>query len=117
MEIYAARFSLEIAIRDLKEEFGLADYQFQKPLAIRRFVHLVLFARSFWQLVLLKAKPEWLIRRYGSTPIEEAPLSWQMAQRKMRAFILIKLFFASTKLRSSEVRVHSPEVRKRCGLG
>ena len=62
LEIYAGRFSLEIAIRDLKEEFGLSHYQFRKPLAIRRLIHLILFARFFWVLVLLKVRPEWLFK-------------------------------------------------------
>ena len=90
LEIYAGRFSLEIAIRDLKEEFGLGHYQLRKPLAIRRFIHLVLFARSFWALVLLKVRPEWLFKgcRNDSIPIGEVPLSWRLAKRKLRAYLL-----------------------------
>jgi len=34
IEIYGARFTIEIAIRDLKGHFGLADYQCYLPTAI-----------------------------------------------------------------------------------
>ena len=40
IEIYAARFSIELAIRDLKQHFGLAHYQCYLGIAIDRFVHL-----------------------------------------------------------------------------
>ncbi len=40
IEIYAARFSIELALRDLKQHFGLAHYQCYLGIAIDRFVHL-----------------------------------------------------------------------------
>lgn len=86
LEIYAARFSLEIAIRDLKEEFELSHYQFQKPqVSAVLFIWFYLFAPfGNWSSTqpgiecwtgLLKVKPESIIREYGSFPIKEAPLS------------------------------------------
>ena len=39
IEIYGARFSIELTIRDLKQHFGLGDYQCTTTLAILRFVH------------------------------------------------------------------------------
>ena len=44
IEIYAARFSIELAIRDLKQHFGLAHYQCYLGIAIDRFVHLACVA-------------------------------------------------------------------------
>lgn len=37
IEIYGARFTIEIAIRDLKEHFGLANYQCYRHTAISAF--------------------------------------------------------------------------------
>ena len=44
IEIYGARFSIELAIRDLKQHFGLAHYQCSVGMAIYRFVHLACIA-------------------------------------------------------------------------
>ncbi len=44
IEIYGARFSIELAIRDLKQHFGLAHYQCSVGIAIDRFVHLACIA-------------------------------------------------------------------------
>jgi hypothetical protein len=40
IEIYSSRFSIEIAIRELKQHFGFGDYQCTTPLSIFRFVNL-----------------------------------------------------------------------------
>ncbi len=50
MEIYAARFSIELAIRDLKQHFGLAHYQCYLGIAIDRFVHLACIAYCLFGL-------------------------------------------------------------------
>ena len=44
IEIYGARFSIELAIRDLKQHFGLAHYQCYVGMALDRFVHLACIA-------------------------------------------------------------------------
>ncbi len=44
IEIYAARFSVELAIRDLKQYFDLAHHQCYLGIAIYRFVHLACIA-------------------------------------------------------------------------
>ena len=40
IEIYGARFAIEVLIRDLKQYFGWGDYQAWSSQAILRFVHL-----------------------------------------------------------------------------
>ena len=50
IEIYGARFSIELTIRDLKQHFGLGDYQCTTTLAILRFVHLACVAFCLWRL-------------------------------------------------------------------
>ena len=49
IEIYGARFSIELTIRDLKQYFGLGDYQCTTTLAILRFVHLACIAFCLWR--------------------------------------------------------------------
>ncbi len=46
IEIYSSRFSIELAIRDLKQHFGLGDYQCYLGIAIERFVQLTNVAYS-----------------------------------------------------------------------
>jgi hypothetical protein len=53
IEIYGARFVVEIAIRDLKDHFGLADYQCYLTTAIHRFVHLACVAFCLYRLIQL----------------------------------------------------------------
>ena len=55
IEIYAARFSLEIAIRDLKQKIGFSDYQMTTTLAFLRFAQLCCCALSIGQLILAKS--------------------------------------------------------------
>ena len=54
IEIYGARFSIELTIRDLKQHFGLGDYQCTTTLAILRFVHLACVAFCLWRLALIE---------------------------------------------------------------
>jgi hypothetical protein len=54
IEIYGARFVVELAIRDLKGYFGLADYQCYRTTAIHRFVHLACLAFCLYRLLQLK---------------------------------------------------------------
>ena len=50
IELYSARFSIELAIRDTKQYFGLADYQCYLSIAIDRFVNLACLAYSVFGL-------------------------------------------------------------------
>ena len=50
IELYSARFSIELAIRDTKQYFGLADYQCYVSIAIERFVNLACLAYSLFGL-------------------------------------------------------------------
>lgn len=56
IEIYGARFSIEIAIRDLKQHVGFSDYQMTTTLGIVRFVQLCCCALSIGQLILSKSQ-------------------------------------------------------------
>ncbi len=84
IEIYAARFSLEIAIRDLKQHFGFGDYQSTTSIAIFRFVQLCCTAFCIWKLMLL---PE-----NASTAITESAFSFARARRGLRRFVIKQIF-------------------------
>lgn len=108
IEIYGARFRIELAIRDLKQHFGLADYQCYLGTAIHRFVHLACIAFSLFRLIQLQAEQEtWL----PQTPEKkEAPLSFlplrQALQRHIIRRILAPKFGENPDLKDS-----SPELQ------
>ncbi|WP_375328342.1 transposase [Microcystis sp. BLCC-F210] len=53
IEIYGSRFSIELAIRDLKQHFGLGDYQCYLGIAIDRFVQLACVAYCLFRALLV----------------------------------------------------------------
>ena len=68
VELYAARFAIELAFRDLKNHFGLGHYQARRAEAAERHVLLCLVAYTWSQLLLIAG-------RYGSlgAPWRSAP--------------------------------------------
>jgi hypothetical protein len=66
--------NIELTIRDLKQHFGLGDYQCTTPLAILRFVHLTCLAFCLWWLALSEnLKAGWLQVVLAREPLPEAP--------------------------------------------
>ena len=56
-----ARFSVELAIRDLKQHFGLGDYQCYLGIAIDRFAHLACLAYGLFGLLQRQQlKSDWM---------------------------------------------------------
>ena len=85
IEIYGARFSMELAIRDLKEHFGLADYQCYLAMAIHRFVHLACLAFCLYRLVQLdEATADWL----PPAPAGVSPASFAYLRQRLQRYIL-----------------------------
>jgi len=96
IEIYAARFSIELTIRDLKQHFGLGDYQCTTTLAILRFVHLACLAFCLWRLALLEhLEAGWLQVTSARGAMPEAPLSFQRVRRALRAWAIRQVIFAN----------------------
>jgi hypothetical protein len=72
IEIYGARFALEIAIRELKQFCGFGDYQATTTVAFLRFSQLCCCALSIAKLILSKREPfaaeaQWSIRTLRSS--------------------------------------------------
>ena len=96
IELYGARFSIELTIRDLKQHFGLGDYQCTTTLAILRFVHLACVAFCVWRLVLLEhLEAGWLQVTAARGALPEAPLSFQRVRRALRAWATRQVIFAN----------------------
>jgi hypothetical protein len=97
IEIYGARFSIELTIRDLKQYFGLGDYQCTTTLAILRFVHLACVAFCLWRLALLEhLEAGWLHVTSSRVALPEAPLSFQRVRRALRAWAMRQIIFANS---------------------
>jgi len=58
IELYGARFSVELLIREMKSEMGLGHYQCYRTQAFFRFVQLCLIITSLWKLFHLETYPQ-----------------------------------------------------------
>ena len=96
IEIYGARFSIELTIRDLKQHFGLGDYQCTTTLAILRFVHLACLAFCLWRLALVECmEAGWLQVTSARVSWPEAPLSFQRVRRALRVWATRQIILAN----------------------
>lgn len=88
IEIYGARYTIEIAIRDLKGSFGLGDYQCYLGTAIHRFVHLACVAFSILRLIQLEEEPgDWL----SPAPKGTSPLSFEHLRHELQRHIIQRI--------------------------
>jgi hypothetical protein len=93
IEIYGARFTIELAIRDLKEHFGLADYQCYLATAIHRFVHLACLAFCLYRLIQLdRATAEWL----PPAPKGVSPASFAFLRQGLQRYIIGRILSAKS---------------------
>jgi hypothetical protein len=54
IEIYGSRFSIEIAIRDMKQHLGFEEYQHHSLFPALRFLHIVAVAYNIGKIALIK---------------------------------------------------------------
>lgn len=88
---YGLRFPAELGIRNLKQFFGLGDYQCTGLLAMTRYVGLSLLGYCIWQVVQVKDREAtWLQSQDGGTHFSFARLS-----RAVRRFTVGQLFSQS----------------------
>ena len=106
IELYGARFSIELAIRDLKQHFGLAHYQCYLGIAVDRFVHLACIAYcvlGLFQRQHLDA--DWM----PAVSPAQSPLSYARLRRGLQQFAISRILFpksapgADLRPRSSEL--------------
>jgi len=94
IQIYAARFSLEIAIRELKQHLGFGDYQATTTAAFLRFTQLCCCALSIAKLILAKQESLDFLAQDSSTTSTEGKLSIRRMRRCLKQFVLSRLLFA-----------------------
>lgn len=100
IEIYGSRFSIEMAIRDMKQHLGLEDYQHQSLLPTLRFLHLVAVAYSIGRIALINYDNcSWLNEEVceGGTPWT-SKISFKRLRICLRRFSMGKLVFSSSAL-------------------
>jgi len=93
IEIYSSRFSIEIAIRELKQHFGFGDYQCTTPLSIIRFVNLSCISLCLWSLMLL---PQTVSSWLSYKPLYESEFSFTQARRGLRRSVLEHIIFQNS---------------------
>lgn len=94
VELYAARFSLEMAIRDLKGHLGWRDYQSTTTLAFCRFVVLGCVACCIGRLLLHGHHVNAWLEASSGTPVQETSASFARLRRGLRCFVLKQLLFS-----------------------
>jgi hypothetical protein len=93
---YAARFPLELSLRDGKQSRGLGDSQGQRLLAIHRFVHLALTAYCLGRLTMLRDQQRpWLAAATATAAGALSPRSGQRRHRALRRLVVPRIFAAS----------------------
>ena len=94
IEIYGARFSLEIAIRELKQQMGFGDYQSTTTIAFLRFTQLACCALSIGKLILNNKKSLEGLAEDSRDAVSETQWSIRKIQRCLKRFVLSRLLFA-----------------------
>lgn len=98
IEIYGSRFSIEMAIRDIKQHLGFEDYQHHSLFPALRFLHIVGVTYNIGKAVLIKyAHCKWLnvSSDEGDTPWT-SQLSFSKLKYALRRFALGKLVFVES---------------------
>jgi hypothetical protein len=102
IQIYSSRFSVEIAIRELKHHFGFGDYQCTTTISILRFIQLSCISMCLWRLMLLPENASsWLSGKSETVSgviktISETELSFARARRGLKRFVLKRILFCNS---------------------
>jgi len=96
IEIYSSRFSIELAIRDLKQHLGFGDYQCTTTSSIFRFVRLSCISFCLWRLMLLPENVSNWLSDTKSGVISESELSFARARRGLKRFAIKQLLFSNS---------------------
>jgi hypothetical protein len=105
LELYAARFSLELAIRDLKGFVGLGDYQSTTTLAFCRFVLLCCVALCLGRLLLHGNHVEAWMNDISGEPVQESQFSFARLRRGLRCFVIKHMIFSKSPLQAEREKL------------
>jgi len=97
IEIYASRFSVELAIRDLKQHFGWGDYQCYSSIAILRFIHLAMVSFCLWKLTFFEdLNNSWLEVATTKLFPKESASSFFKIRRVLKIIAIKKIILANS---------------------
>jgi hypothetical protein len=96
IEIYSSRFSIELAIRDLKQHLGFGDYQCTTTSSIFRFTRLSCVSFCLWRLMLLPENVAHWLSDTKSEIISESGLSFARARRGLKRFVIRHILFSNS---------------------
>jgi hypothetical protein len=97
IDLYGARFAIELTIRDVTQPCGVGDSQCTTPLALLRVVPLACGALCLWRLALLEhLEAGWLQVPSSRVALPEAPWSFQRVRRALRAWATRQVLFATS---------------------
>ena len=97
IEIYASRFSIELAIRDLTQHFGWGDYQCYSSIAILRFIHLSMVSFCLWKLTFFEdADNSWLDVSTNRLFPKESASSFFKIRRALKIMALKKIILTNS---------------------
>lgn len=95
IQLYAARFSIETAIEQMKGPLGLPDYQCYTHIAFHRFVNLVCFAASWWKTLSLCIPISSWMEDFSPKPyIVQTQTSFGLIRQVIRQYALKQLIFS-----------------------
>lgn len=112
LEIYGARASIEGALRVLKGDLGIGDYQCTSFQAILRFVHLACTAFCLFRLLLLHEDTrEMDPQQETSRRPKEAPLSLSTLRRRFQRFAFEQIL-SSNSAPDADLRKGDPKMEQ-----
>jgi hypothetical protein len=102
IHLYAARFSIETAIEQMKGSLGWSDYQCYTSIAFHRFVNLICFAASWWKtLSLCIPVSSWCKNFFPKPYINQTQTSFGLMRQVVRQYALQQLIFSKFALRAN----------------
>jgi len=118
IQLYAARFSIETAIEQMKGSLGWCDYQCYTPIAFHRFVNLICFAASWWKTVSLCIPVSSWYKNFSPKPyINQTQTSFGLMRQVIRQYALQQLIFSKFALRANllkNIRLRQQLIRLTC---
>jgi len=109
IEIYGARFALELTIRDLKQHLGLGDYQLTTPIAFLRFAQLCCCAATLGRLILCRSQ---VLPFFDASPADKTELvegSLTRLRRSLFRFVITR-FLSQKSAPDADVEKNRPEL-------
>jgi len=99
IELYAARFSIETAIEQMKGPLGFSDYQCYTNISFHRFVNLVCFAATWWKTLSLCIPISSWMEGFSPKPhIIQTQTSFGLIRQVIRQYALWQLIFSKSAL-------------------